>query len=96
MHIHGTSSFIAFVDLVYLNKPAKSAFFNYASISAFTVLTTSKKVGNSMQNKLVDITIGTQMAGVVSFQLWDTRNIFGLSFLLVESMHVNFLFTLQL
>ena len=26
-----------------------------------------------MQNKLVDITIGTQMAGVVSFQLWDTR-----------------------
>ena len=49
-----------------------------------------------MQNKLVDITIGTQMAGVVSFQLWDTRNIFGLSFLLVESMHVNFLFTLQL
>ena len=49
-----------------------------------------------MQNKLVDITIGTQMAGVVSFQLWDTRNIFGLSFHLVESLHVNFLFTLQL
>ena len=49
-----------------------------------------------MQNKLVDITIGTQMAGVVSFQLWVTRNIFGLSFPLMESMHANFLFASQL